>query len=103
MSALTDKLIERLAMLACGAEPRDEIYGICYDVECVIGEDAASALHGAFEYMGLCSINPLGTGAYNNYGLERAWSGDLGRRRRKLCRDAVYTLVRMHGYNGEWA
>lgn len=103
MTRTVDKLIERLALLASGAEPESDLRGICFDVNVRIGQYAEDVLHNAFSDMGLHPALPLGGAAYKHYNRVVAWDGSLGRRRRALCKRAVFHLVKQHGYNGDWA
>lgn len=97
-----DRVIERLAMLASGAKPYDAYCGVCFDIERSIGLKEERLLCHAWRAMGLHPIQPIGP-YYAQYSLEPAWKGHLGRKRRDLCKRTVFHLVRVHGYQGDWA
>ncbi len=94
----TNALIERLAMLACGAEPSHTEKGICWDILLVLDMSQRVLMENEWESRGMDSDNPLGD--YWEPG--NHWTGTRGRRRRALCRRTVYWLVSKYGYSGEW-
>ncbi len=94
----TNALIERLAMLACGAEPWDVKEGICTDIARNVSNESERKLWHEWSSRGLYWLNPIGDfGFPGNH-----WTGTRGRRRRALCRRTVYWLVSKYGYSGEW-
>ena len=103
MTRTVDKLIERLALLASGEEPRDRRRGICWDVEEHCSEASLDLLPFTWEAMGLHPVNPIGPRNYAGYGHEPQWTGRLGKLRRYLCKNTVFHLVKQYGYKGGWA
>lgn len=97
-----DKLIERLALLASGAEPEAPDRGICWDVERNCYGASLDLLPLTWEEMGLHPVNPIGGHHYSSYGYGPQWTGYLGTLRRDLCKRTVFHLVRVHGYQGDW-
>lgn len=93
-----DLLMDRLAELAAGAEPRTRFDGICWDVARNFDSWAFDTLAEAFMHMGLHDIDPLG-----DVGDEGdRWSGRRGQRRRRLCYDLLVQFVASAGYRGRY-
>ena len=84
-----DQLVDRLAELAAGAEPKSRVCGIGFEMQQAAGHFTDAFIGDWLTHMGLNRANPLG----EVYDGGDHWSGPRGARRRKLCYDLMVQVL----------